>query len=169
MKYYTHIASSVAMSIALTQVTDSTLTISVLAGVVIGSLLPDIDEPKSYVGSKSLGAAHIVKGIFGHRGFTHSILALLLVMIPLFYHGDIDLIKAGEATGFIMFWTGLSMGYMFHMIGDLFSVSGIPLLYPIKKRTAIPVYKTGTWLEKIIFIACVVWIFYQANHITLEL
>ncbi|MCL6571364.1 MAG: bifunctional acetaldehyde-CoA/alcohol dehydrogenase, partial [Bacillus sp. (in: Bacteria)] len=48
-------------------------TASYTAGVVIGSLLPDIDEPKSYVGRRSFGMANKVKEAFGHRGMTHSL------------------------------------------------------------------------------------------------
>lgn len=47
---------------------------------------------------------------------------------------------------------GISLGYLFHLIGDLFSVQSIPILAPFKPvRPNLPfTYKTGSFTEEIL-------------------
>lgn len=183
MKYYTHVATSVAASLAIMQVTDSKLALPTLAGIVVGSLLPDIDEPRSYVGSRSLGTANVVKGIFGHRGFTHSILAFLFMLFPLYWMLHIQSYVVAwdslfhyeqvqnELTGFkhILFlgWYGIAFGYLLHILEDMCSVSGVPLFYPLNKKIKIPIYRTGSAVEKLIFLVAVGYIIYFAKDMIL--
>ena len=47
------------------------------SAVGIGTLLPDIDEPQSIIGKKTMGISNFIKFIFGHRGFTHSLCFVL--------------------------------------------------------------------------------------------
>lgn len=150
MRFQTHIATSTACTIALTQVTELSLTPALLIGVVIGSIAPDIDEPKSKIGRKAPVVSHGVKLVFKHRGFTHTLAACLLVATLLFY-----------------FWTqipvplaiGFTLGYLFHVLGDALSSSGVPLLYPFtKRRFMIPLYSTGGIREHVIFFVTLLWI-----------
>ena len=46
-------------------------SIILLPLVVLGSVLPDIDEPRSFIGRKFPVISHIVSLSFTHRGFTH--------------------------------------------------------------------------------------------------
>jgi inner membrane protein len=109
---------------------------------MIGSLLPDIDEPKSYVGRRSLGVSGKVKEAFGHRGMTHSLLVW----------GVIALVISWESPS--LFATGLVLGYLFHIFEDFLSVQGVPLFWPLQtKRYKIPLYRTGNIVEKVIFYA----------------
>ena len=92
MRYHSHMLSSFTGAVALSHVTHLPVGLALTGGVILGSLLPDIDEPNSYIGKKTsvsvtkggatVGPASIVKGLFGHRGFTHSLLAAFLVFIP---------------------------------------------------------------------------------------
>ena len=43
---------------------------------VAGSLLPDIDHPKSWAGRRLRPVSTLIAAVFGHRGVTHSLLAL---------------------------------------------------------------------------------------------
>lgn len=241
MRYQTHILTSVTAALALTQYTDLDPTIGMMVGVTIGSLLPDVDEDGSYAGRRSMGVAKVIKSIFGHRGFTHSILATLLIFIPYFllkthnipglnlYHFDIEkynllhLIISGGLTWvqltiiglitaylihisgdifgkvieklFVFLTTrnrkrmklllygaliilsillpfkwlntvflGIGMGYLFHILGDMFSNSGVPLFWffteKSKKRIRIPLYTTGQMGEKIIFALTTIYLIY---------
>lgn len=139
MRYPTHVMTSIAATLTLTHMSHLPFAPELAIGVVVGSLLPDIDENKSYIGRRSGGIARIVKMIFGHRGFTHSILATLLISIP------------ALLTQMPIF-IGLALGYLFHILGDYFSVTGVPLFYPSKKKYKIPLYVTGGLREKIIFL-----------------
>ncbi|WP_336770133.1 metal-dependent hydrolase [Bacillus bombysepticus] len=172
MRYNTHMVSSLTMGVGLTMVTDIPLSIGFAAGVLIGSLLPDIDEPKSFIGKRSFGISKLVNWMFGHRGFTHSLFAVLpLFLIYLFiknpevvvswFGANIrteffrDLVQNIAVPAIVNFWLGISFGYLFHLVGDFFSKSGIPLFLPItKKRYKIPIYVTGKKSEQVVFVIC---------------
>lgn len=148
MRYETHIVTSVTMGVGLTMITDAPLSLGYGIGVILGSLLPDIDEPRSYIGQRSFGIAKLINKMFGHRGFTHSFLAALPFFI-LFYFFPYS------------FVLGLACGYLFHITGDFFSKSGVPLFYPFtKKRYKIPIYITGKTSEKVVlFFSILVLVF----------
>ncbi|MCA1049381.1 metal-dependent hydrolase [Priestia aryabhattai] len=117
-------------------------TAGYLVGTLIGSLLPDIDEPKSFIGRRSFGIAHLIKQRFGHRGFTHSLVCWIIFSILVYV--SIPLTN---------FACGLCFGYLFHILGDLFSKSSVPLFLPFSKLRPKMVwsYRTGGRLEKVIF------------------
>lgn len=159
----THILTSVTAGVALVHFTPMDPTIGLFLGIVAGSVLPDIDEPQSYIGRKTsvevfnrrIGLSSVIKAIFGHRGFTHSLLATLLVFIPyLFMNGYVSQLESsGLIEAFILqILLGIGFGYLFHILGDLFSKSGVPLFMPLtKQKIAIPLYTTQKFSEKIIF------------------
>lgn len=139
MQFRTHISTSLCMGIGVVAITNVEPTLGFLSGVVIGSLMPDLDEPKSYLGRRSLGISFILNKMFGHRGFTHSLSASFLLFILYFIFSN----------DFVL---GMSFGYLFHIIGDFFSKSGVPLLLPFnRKRFKIPIYKTSGSSEVVIF------------------
>lgn len=91
--------------------------------VSLGALLPDIDEPQSLIGRKTLGISNFIKFFFGHRGFTHSLLfvALLsIVLAALSHFGILPLVVC----------VGLALGCLLHLVGDMMTPSGVPLLMP---------------------------------------
>jgi inner membrane protein len=141
MLYTTHMVTSLLAGTALNGLVGLNGGIPYYAGTLIGSLLPDIDHPKSFIGQRSLGIAHIIHKLCGHRGLTHSLLftgitaAISFLTLP---------------SNWAM---GLAVGYAGHLLGDFFSVSGIPLLAPFsKKKYKLPIYKTGGLSETIILI-----------------
>jgi inner membrane protein len=146
MMYKTHISSSLAMGSVVSLISGYPFLFSYAAGITLGSLLPDIDEPKSYIGKRSFGLSIIIKRKFGHRGVIHSLLAWSILTIIIYCSSAIGVSKS--------FALGVSLGYLFHLMGDYFSVSSIPLLYPYqsqhKKRRFS--YITGGRLENIIYI-----------------
>jgi inner membrane protein len=128
------------MGAAVASQTSLSFTVSYTAGVVAGSLLPDIDEPNSYVGRRSFGMSSKVKEAFGHRGMTHSLLVWSVIALVVAFQSP------------SLFSIGFVLGYLFHIIEDFFSVQGVPLLWPFQtKRYKIPLYRTGNFLETIIF------------------
>ncbi|WP_066059938.1 metal-dependent hydrolase [Robertmurraya korlensis] len=139
--YKTHLATSIALSAALVSTVSYPFTLSYLAGVSLGSLLPDIDEPRSFIGRRSFGISVIINRKFGHRGITHSLSMWLVTLIILL------LIIPNPFT------LGICLGYIFHIIGDYFSVSGVPLFYPIDniRRKSPVTYTTSGKVEKVIY------------------
>ncbi len=143
MRYETHLATSLAAGSTLTMITAVPFTFAYVTGILIGCLLPDIDEPKSFVGRRSFGISSVIKQKYGHRGITHSLFTWLVfsILVLLLFHN--------------FFGFGLSLGYLFHIFGDLFSVSGVPLYKPFYlKKVKMPVYltyKTSSTKETVIF------------------
>ena len=107
---------------------------SPLAAVAaVGALMPDLDATQSLLRSTQVigirpfvPVADVLHGLFGHRGLLHSLLGLLLfsllVALPL------------------SFWWGwqpsllLTVGYASHLAADACTKSGIPLLFPRKRK-----------------------------------
>jgi inner membrane protein len=97
---------------------------SYYGGVILGSLLPDIDHPKSYLGRRLYPISVLIHKLFGHRGFTHSLLSTSFIGI----------IGAVYWASNPLFFGGLLLGYLSHLLGDMFTPRGIPLFYPKRKR-----------------------------------
>jgi inner membrane protein len=90
--------------------------------IIIGSVLPDIDTPKSYLGHKFKLLSNFIFEVFGHRTLTHSI----LLMTILFFIS-------------VMFWgintiiAGLTIGSVMHVLGDMLT-GKVACLYPFNKN-----------------------------------
>ena len=108
---------------------------------VAASLIPDIDEPQSKLGSKVSGLSKTTKHIFGHRTITHSLLGVLIFGLITNY-----LLKLTDLPYFIV--TFFVLGYLSHLLGDMLTVSGIPIFYPLNKKYSIPIVRTGGKTEK---------------------
>ncbi|MGM9923405.1 MAG: metal-dependent hydrolase [Bacillus sp. (in: firmicutes)] len=151
MMYKTHIITSLAAGAGVAAHGHYSFTITYALGVAIGSVLPDLDQPKSFIGQRSFGLAVIISKLFGHRGFMHSLLAWALL------------------TGFCLlfnsaFAMGISLGYLFHIIGDFFSVSSVPLFKPFtnyRPRNMWFSYKNKSAAEEVIkYVAMTVLVYY---------
>lgn len=141
MTYKTHIAAGLVAGSLYMQFNADIKTVYLTASV-IGSLLPDIDEPKSYVGRKTKSTSSLIKFLFGHRGITHSILFMSILHLLLFI-----LFKYKNINISVLYL--FTIGYFSHLLVDFITKGGIPLLYPKKKRYKIPIFKVGGFLEKI--------------------
>jgi inner membrane protein len=124
----------------------STLDPVALGLTALGALLPDIDHPSSWVGRRVPMISRPVAAMLGHRGVTHSALAVLACLTFLrwqrFSRGVID---------------PLVIGYLSHLGADLLTSSGLRLAWPSRKRQAIPLCRTGSFSESIIVTAVAIW------------
>lgn len=93
----------------------------------IGSLLPDIDTPYSYLGSRFKLISIPIYKIFGHRTITHSLLTwtILLLASPIFNTG-----KLSDMT-YSNLCVSIYVGILSHLLLDTISTSGVCLLYPL--------------------------------------
>lgn len=122
-------------------------TIMLVSGLV-GSLLPDIDHQHSKISNSSGPAKLISMGIntiAGHRGFTHTLLFVLLSgwlgFIVTYF------IPAGD----VWLPLGVVLGCISHMILDTLNPTGIMWLYPAsKKYIRLAKIYTGSLGEKLI-------------------
>ena len=80
MKYRTHITLTLAVGLPLMAASGE---VSLLNGCAlgVGSLLPDIDHPSSYLGKRHKMVSGVTNKAFGHRGITHSLLGFILIGI----------------------------------------------------------------------------------------
>ena len=97
---------------------------------VIGSLLPDIDHTKSWIGKLVFPIAKWLSRNYGHRTITHSLLFLVGVfVISLFIEKNF---RADYSISTILFFSILS-----HFIFDMVTLAGIPLFYPFYKNPCV--------------------------------
>jgi inner membrane protein len=111
---------------------------------LFAGLLPDIDHPQSALGRKLPFISVPLSAIFGHRGFTHSLLAVAIVAGTLIYF-------MGDPVYRQWYWAiaPLCVGYLSHILGDLLTSSGVPLFYPHKRKYTLNAFTTGDIKEKI--------------------
>jgi inner membrane protein len=106
---------------------------------VLGGLLPDIDHPKSWVGKRLRPASDVVAGVFGHRGITHSLLAVL----------GCWLLLRSQAIP-VRYAAPLVVGYLSHLVGDLLTPGGLRLAWPLRGTWALPLCRTGSAFEPLV-------------------
>ncbi|QJC33930.1 metal-dependent hydrolase [Enterobacteriaceae endosymbiont of Donacia cinerea] len=110
---------------------------------IITCLLPDIDNPKSILGRRIKILSYLINKIFGHRGFTHSLLSVLILSFIIFsIHLKLNCIFDVKL--------GLIIGYCSHIIADILTPYGVPLLWPYKKKFKLPLI-TKNFLKEDIF------------------
>ncbi|NNG67552.1 metal-dependent hydrolase [Caldanaerobacter subterraneus] len=166
----THIALGLAGTTMMITINPKTAPIT-LTAAAIASLLPDIDDDNSFLnrkinfGFKPLGAVvftallfslgylkvvpfisilvlevAILLSIFSrHRTFSHSLLGMFV------YSTGIYLAYKSVFVPFVI-------GYGLHLIADMFTNSGIELLYPYRKRIGIGLISTGSIWDNMIMI-----------------
>ncbi|WP_052190902.1 metal-dependent hydrolase [Chitinibacter sp. ZOR0017] len=120
-------------------------------------LLPDLDHPKSTLGRIVPYISIPLAKLFGHRGITHSLLMVGLVIWFLLTH-------PGEREWPVL---PLVIGYLSHILGDLLTPSGVPLLWPVRKKFSLNLFKANGPMENLIFLACwagVLYFIWVAMH-----
>ncbi|HSV28266.1 MAG TPA: metal-dependent hydrolase [Candidatus Omnitrophota bacterium] len=102
-----------------------------LAAAAFGALLPDIDHPQSWAGRKMRVVSVPLALVVGHRGITHSALAVAGCLAVLVVMG--------------MGWVAapVVLGYLSHLLADGLTPSGVPLLWPSRRRFTLNLCRTG--------------------------
>ncbi|MEM7347279.1 MAG: metal-dependent hydrolase [Chloroflexota bacterium] len=170
----THLAIAAVATIVLNQETG--MSPPGLMGWVVmlgGSLLPDIDEPKSTVSNPAgiftkvmprwvrdminipfRAASKSIRDVFGHRGATHYLLWPAIMFWLSWYNGSP-----------LLWW--FAWGYLWHELADWITKVGIPAAGPFysKNITLFPKsfrVKTGGPVENLINTACWLYLLYSA-------
>jgi len=129
--FRTHLAAALLIALILLFFNINLVFIIVF---VIASLLPDIDHPSSKIGKRF----KFLNYLFAHRGFFHSLFALLIFTILLYF---VNFLLA------IAFFSG----YFLHLLLDSFTRQGIYLFYPFSTKRSKGNVKVGSFLENIMF------------------
>lgn len=130
-----------------------------LAGAA--SLFPDIDHPKSTFGRWVPFLSYPISAIVGHRGVTHSLVAVFASAGFAWFYGGSE-----------WFVTPIVIGYLSHIVGDVFTNSGAPLLWPRKDKISIPLFNTGSLIEswfRLILLAFTLWMIWNYIKVTLKM
>lgn len=133
-----------------------------LAVVVVGShlaaLLPDLDRASSmFWNSVPMGrvAGYVTDPFIKHRYISHSILGVLI-----FYglvHYLLSLFPTYWGVNVSIALVSCVIAYCSHLVADMITVQGIPLLFPYKRMFGIPPKPfegvrivTGKWFENLV-------------------
>jgi inner membrane protein len=122
-----------------------------LAAGILGGLLPDIDHPQSMLSGWVPGSGLL--GVFGvrHRGFTHSVLFMVLLVAAWFAASQQMVIPYPAVMA------GLA-GVATHILSDMLTPQGVRLLYPLRANwKAAPgiLLSVGKWFG---VVELVVWL-----------
>ncbi|KKB04993.1 metal-dependent hydrolase [Pantoea anthophila] len=114
-------------------------------------LLPDIDHPKSLLGQRLRWLSQPIARAFGHRGFTHSLLAVAAGL----WLFQINLPKSSPIPPDVL--QGLTLGYLSHIVADMLTPAGVPLLWPCRWRFRLPILRSqkGNQLERVLCLGLV--------------
>jgi len=94
------------------------------AACALGSLLPDLDHPRSSIGRVFFFLSHPLNMQFGHRGLVHS----FVVWLPLLVVGVIFKLHTVQ-------W--LAIGALSHIIIDCYNTSGVRALTPFSDKSVV--------------------------------
>ena len=92
-------------------------------GIFLGTILPDIDEPNSYVGKRSFFVSDIFSTFVRHRGVTH----FLFAPVVIWWVGTML-----ENYLLELLFKSIALGWLSHLLGDLLVGNGVKgFLFPI--------------------------------------
>jgi inner membrane protein len=101
-----------------------------ITATLFGSLLPDIDHTKSWIGKAFYPIAKYLSRNYGHRTITHSVFFLIgICILSVFIEKNF---RADYSISIILFFSVLS-----HLIFDMVTLQGIPLFYPFYKNPCV--------------------------------
>ena len=129
----THLAMSLFVAAIFWHSVSSKILFTLL--LFVATVLPDIDNSKSYISSKTK-LSKIVGFFSKHRGFFHSMTfaVLLGLLIAIFF----------PAIALPIF-----LGYSLHIFADSFTKEGVQTLWPLSIQSKGRL-TTGSWFEYIL-------------------
>lgn len=140
--YYTHLAFGILVSLLYLEFFDIKNKILFFLIIMLFSVFPDIDMPKSKIGKNNKIISRIINLIFGHRGILHTIY-LPLILFLVFYRLNYEMAIA------------ILLGYFSHIFMDALTKMGVMPFYPLINKKINGFFKTSSFLEKILFLTIV--------------
>ncbi|CAK5462718.1 Membrane protein [Escherichia coli] len=95
----------------------------IVPSAILTCLLPDIDHPKSFLGQRLKWISKPIARAFGHRGFTHSLLAVFALLATFYLKVPESWFIPADAL------QGMVLGYLSHILADMLTPAGVPLLW----------------------------------------
>ncbi|MBQ3421503.1 MAG: metal-dependent hydrolase, partial [Romboutsia sp.] len=94
------------------------------------------DKERTYISNRLPFVSKFINKTFGHRTITHS-LTLFFFLLFLFSYLELN----------IFISSGFLIGYLSHIILDMFNKKGVQLFYPFKIKVRLMKIATGTISE----------------------
>lgn len=146
--------SYVMVTTPFREITLATAIVAFTANMV-GGLAPDLDQPTANLWRRIRGGSIIGKIISpllgGHRFLSHSLIGIFIagIIARMF----LQIISGVLLVDIDIVWWAFMIGFISHLIMDLFTHDGIPLFFPIPLKVGIPPIsflriKTGGLVEK---------------------
>ncbi|WWP02529.1 MAG: metal-dependent hydrolase [Candidatus Dasytiphilus stammeri] len=117
----------------------------IIPSAILTSLLPDIDHPRSILGYNLRWLSYPITYLFGHRGITHSLLAVVIInleLVKMMISTTTPIITMPVMPTDVL--QGMIIGYISHLIADFITPVGIPLLWPLRWRFRLPIIQLQT-------------------------
>ncbi|MEH2921156.1 metal-dependent hydrolase [Samsonia erythrinae] len=129
----------------------------IIPGALLTALLPDIDHPKSALGQRLKWLSTPIARLFGHRGFTHSLLAIAAGIFFIQTRLPPDWLLPTDV------YHAMIVSYLSHILADMLTPAGVPLLWPCRWRFRLPLLNSqkNNQLERFFCLACIVFSLYQ--------
>lgn len=144
MLFHTHILLGIVLFLLTKDFFSGGNVIAFFLLVLLGSVLPDIDERSSKICRWSGILGGFVAFFSKHRGFFHSIVFHLILFVVMAYFFN------------RYYAAGLLVGYFAHLLGDIITPAGLAIFYPFSKfKIRGPVRCGGFW-EGVIMVMLVV-------------
>lgn len=137
MMYKTHLAFGFLIGLLGIMLLRPANQILFIAIVVFASVLPDIDHPDSKMGRN----IKIIGFLFEHRGFFHSVFALVGFSIAMYL-----IFKTN------VYAIAMLIGYGSHLIMDSLTIKGIMPLHPFTRMSVRGFIKTNSLAETFLFL-----------------
>lgn len=125
MMFYNHLIGGVVFSGTFSAIAGKNIFESktALAVAVVASLLPDVDNPSAPIGRVFAPISRYINTVYGHRGVTHSALALVVCTL---------IFAAFSKLWIIFFWA-----YLSHLVFDMLTLQGVLFFYPFLKNNCV--------------------------------
>ncbi|MCB1884366.1 MAG: metal-dependent hydrolase [Geminicoccaceae bacterium] len=107
-----------------------------IVACLLGGLAPDIDHPSSRFGRWLPLTSGVVTGITGHRGATHSLVAVAAVL-------GFGYWLTTQSTLPLPWVLGFTVGWASHLLADGLTYGGVPWLWPLRRRYGLGLMRTG--------------------------
>lgn len=119
MLFYTHLLIGILLFLLVGDYFHGGNQIVFLVILLLGSLLPDIDEQNSKINRQSGFIGSIISFLTRHRGIFHSLFlaVLFFLVITIFWNN--------------YYAWALFLGYLGHLLGDALTPMGIQAFYPL--------------------------------------
>ena len=143
MKGATHLLAGLVLSALLIRFLEVPNPLLLVLLVLLGSLLPDIDERHSTIGRKVPIVGFFVK----HRTFFHGLLFLVASVILLSFFIE------------PLYLVAYSLAFITHLLLDALTPMGVTPFWPSKLRMK-GFVRVGGLLEKLVFVAFVILFVY---------